>query len=149
LRIATAGATAAALLRPVTTKSVHFNAGPAASPGSLSASRRSSRRSSASSSACRGAGNLEEAAATVWWLDDLQLEEDTQEWVRLADRMRPSSAERKRVMGVLERERAKHMKRIVDYHRSGKEDVDEEGRSRLPPLTGRSSAYARHTEDVT
>mmetsp|Transcript_30292 Transcript_30292/g.48904 ORF Transcript_30292/g.48904 Transcript_30292/m.48904 type:complete len:303 (+) Transcript_30292:1708-2616(+) len=139
LRISTADAeerTKTAGARPETTKSVHFqSATPARSPTTPAtpASRRA-RRSPSSHVP------LENKAATVWWLDELQQDEDMLEWVPLAEKVRPSTAERERTQFTLIRQRAAHMRRIVDYHRAGHEEVDHLGNALLP-----SSHTAAHT----
>ena len=66
---------------------------------------------------------LEKRAATVWWLDKLQADEEKPEWVPLHERVRPPTSERERVAFVLGRERDRKLQRIVDHHRAADRHV--------------------------
>ena len=118
-------------LRPDTTKSVTFREVPAKSRASSRAASPSSPvsppRSRAPSSRAPRMGSesvpLEKQAATVWWLDKLQADEEKPEWVPLHERVRPPTSERERVAFVLGRERDRKLQRIVDHHRAADRHV--------------------------
>ena len=126
----TTSALQASTSRPDTTKSVHFTKSSAVCSPSSAASHRSRQGTAASDQSKQ----LEDMAASVWWLDGQQLDEEAREWVKISERVRPSTAERKRIDFTLNRQRAAHLRRIVEYHRAGHEAVDEFGRSRLPAI---------------
>jgi hypothetical protein len=82
---------------------------------------------------------LDTLAATVWWLDDQQFDIEHKEWVKVSERVRPSTPERSRIAFALNRQREAHMRRIEEYHRAGNEAVDNQGKSLLPPIQPRFS----------
>ena len=119
------------LLRPDTTKSVTFrevSAKPraswrAASPSSPASPPRSRAPSSRAPRMGSESVPLEKRAATVWWLDKLQADEEKPAWVPLHERVRPPTSERERVAFVLGRERDRKLQRIVDHHRAADRHV--------------------------
>jgi hypothetical protein len=117
--------------RPDTTKSVHFDKTRGMSPVSLASpsSRRSRRSSRASARNQEVQVKLEDKTATIWWQNDMLPEEEVREWIRVTDRVRPNTAERERTQQALVKQRATTIRRIVEYHRAGHEEVDPLGRS--------------------
>ena len=107
---------------------------PLGTPGS-----RGSRTSSSRGSRRGKEPDLDTLAATVWWLDDQQFDIEHKEWVKVSERVRPSTPERSRIAFALNRQREAHMRRIEEYHRAGNEAVDNQGKSLLPPIQPRFS----------